>query len=43
MAVREIDFPFSTTRPSPEIPKTNGSILKQPMFNYESPDKHPEL
>ena len=43
MAVREIDIPVSTTRPSPEMPKTNGSVLKQPMFDYESPDKHPDI
>ena len=34
--VREAETLANTTRPA--MPKTGGSVLKQPMFNRKSPD-----
>ena len=43
MAVREAETLASTTRPEPAMPKTDHPVLKQPMFNWKSPDKYREL
>ena len=42
MAVRETDTPVNTTRQAPVVIKTGGLVLKQPMFNWKSPDRHIE-
>ena len=41
IAVRDAEVTVKTTRLAPAMPKTgSGPVLKQPMFNWKSPNKY---
>ena len=37
MAVREVDTPVKTTKPTVVTSKTGDLVMKQPMFDWTSP------
>ena len=43
MAVREMEIPVNTARPVPAMPKTSGTLLRQPMLDWKSPDMYLEF
>ena len=43
MAVREAEDPTKSRRPVHEVPRTNGSALRKPTFNWKAQDKYNKL